>query len=183
MKTKASYGEGTNAIEEFVNLYMQYQDKINEFYSKDDWDGLIAYINGLPTKDDHWLTMQLAWAFILKEDYRNAKQKIREALLLHDDCVMVPFLSGLVFLQDGDHKTAITFLQMVVDLKAETIAEYSSCPCCAEEHQAQSLLADAHFLLSGAYAHLGLNDLATQHRKIHAKAIRKGVRSAYKPKS
>lgn len=174
-------GDGANAVEEYVKIYMKYQEKIHEFYDKDDWDGLIDYLNTAlgKTRNDHWLTMQLAWAFILKHDYPKAKQKLKEALTLHNDCIMVPFLSGLVFLEEGNRQDAITLFEIVIGVSADTLVECASCPCCAEEPQAQTLLADTHFLLSECYSYLGFDERARHHKAVHRQAVNDGVLTAY----
>jgi tetratricopeptide (TPR) repeat protein len=178
-------GDGTNAVEEYVKIYMKYQDKISEFYSKDDWDGLIDYLYTAlkKTRNDHWLTMQLAWAYILKKDYPKAKQKLTSALRLHDDCIMVAYLSGLVFLEEGNHQKAITLFEIVLGVSVETLVECASCPCCAEEPQAQTLHADSHFLISECYSYLGFNERARHHRAAHRKAVNEGVATGYREES
>lgn len=182
---KPTKGDGTSALDEYVNIYMNYQNKIHSFYDKDDWEGLVDYIKSAEkrTGKNHWLTMQLALAYIQKRDYPRAKRKLAEGLRLHDDCVMVPFLGGLVFLEEGDWTAAVEFFKMVTSLSVDKVVDLASCPCCAERHQAQTLIADSNFLLSECYGYLGLTDLAKVHRSVHRKAVDEGVRSLYKDES
>ena len=92
---------------------------------------------------------------------------------------MIPVLCGIVFLEEGNWNAAVDFFKMVTGLSVDTIVESSSCPCCAEKHQAQTVLADSNFLLSECYGYLGFNDLAKVHRSEHRKAVDEGVRSLY----
>ena len=178
---KSKAGDGTSTIDEYVKIYMTHQNKIHSFYEKDDWKGAIDYINNIQKRmgKNHWLMMQLALAYIQKRDYVQAKHKLAEALKLHDDCVMIPFFCGVVSLEEGNRNVAVDFFKMVTGLSVDTIVELSSCPCCAEKHQAQTVLADSNFLLSECYGYLGFNDLAKVHRSEHRKAVEEGVDSLY----
>ncbi|MGC3947737.1 MAG: hypothetical protein QM762_25075 [Chryseolinea sp.] len=178
---KLPTGDGTSAVDEYIKIYMNYQNRIHSFYDKDDWEGLVDYINSTEKRmgKNHWLTMQLALAYIQKRDYPRAKRKLAEGLKLHDDCVMVPFLCGIVFLEEGDRNAAIEFFKMLTSLSVDKIVDLASCPCCAEMHQAQTLIADSNFLLAECYSYFGFNDLAKQHRSVHQKAVNNGVRSLY----
>ncbi|MEJ1237912.1 hypothetical protein WBG78_07285 [Chryseolinea sp. T2] len=185
MINNSTPGDGSDAIELFGEIYLKYQKRILELISMEAFDALIDYIKQAQkkTRDDHWLMMQLALAYLFKQDYQKTHKALRDAMILHDDCIMVPYLSGHLFLQKGEWTKAASLFQIVIDAGVEAIYNYSSCLCCGEEHQAHSIVADSNFLLSECYNYLGCKEQAVFHRNLHRKAVSEGVRSIYDPET
>ena len=182
----SNLSDGGDAVSQYAMLYMKYQDKIREYQDKQDWDGLVDYLANYAlkrTEKDHWLTVQLAIAYIEKRDYTNAKKTLRAAIVLNDDCVIVAFLSGFVVMQEDKCSTAVLFLKAITEAGVNKIFKYASCPCCAEKEQAQSIVADSNFLLSECYSNMGNSQQAILHEMLHREAVRDGVASLFGPET